>query len=147
MLRVLVVEPGSEIAEVLSRSCDSAVTTVVSAAHRRQAEQDMQSRGPFEVVVISLALGQTEGLALMEEARRQSPDSVSVCVLDEVTEEVERAARLRGASLCIPRSTEYRELLQLLWHIERVKAMGEAWQRANSSPYGHGQVRGRGGVR
>ena len=78
MLHALIVEPCPDIAKVLARACDSSVTTVVSAAHRREAEQ---------------------------------------------------AARLRGASLCMPRSEDYRELFQVLWHVERGEAMRKTWER------------------
>ena len=134
MVRVLAVEPEREIAAVLEDALDAKMSTVVSAPHRREAEQQMRLKGPFEVVVISLALGEAQALGLVEEARRQSPDSVIVCVLDEVTDEVEKAARLKGAAFCIARSEDCRDLLQVLWHVERAKAMGKAWERADSGP-------------
>lgn len=147
MVRVLVVEPEREIAAVLEDALDAKMSTVVSAPHRREAEQQMRLKGPFEVVVISLALGEAQALGLVEEARPQSPDSVIVCVLDEVTDELEGAARLRGATRCIPRSEDYQDLLQILWQVERRRAAREARERANEKRHGRAQTRGRGGAR
>ncbi len=126
MLSVLVVEPRSEIAVELGRACDSAVTTVISARDRQEAGRLMRRSGPFEVVVVSSAIGQGPALELVDEVRRRDQHSVIVCVLGELTEELEKSARLRGASLCISKSEEYQELLQVLWHVERRKAMGKS---------------------
>ena len=139
MLKALVVELREDIAEVLKRACDPAATHVESASGLDQAEKALLLHGAFDIVVISLDVGKLDALSLLGWARRQNADGVVICVFSEMDDRVERAMRVRGASMCLPRAWVEPRLFEVLWHVQKTKLMMDRavpeWGRRVARPF------------
>src|SRR5271163_2380769 len=121
-MRILVVDDEKNIRRTMAMALESMDHEVVCVATGAEALKELRSSG-FDVVFLDLKLHQENGLEVLDEILRLSPQAAIVIVTAFASIETAVEAMRRGAFDYLPKPCTPDQVRQLLVRIERTKRL------------------------
>jgi two-component system, NtrC family, response regulator AlgB len=122
LMRVLIVDDEKNIRHALTMALESMEHTVTCASNSTTALAELRA-GSFDVVLLDLKLSQENGLDVLEEILRISPQTAVVMVTAYASIETAVEAMRRGAFDYLPKPCTPDQVRQVLGRIEKTRKL------------------------